>query len=201
VSAYLTSTSSCPYRASRQTATKDSTLLFLRWTIANSTHQLDPLPRIMLISLSAWLALPAALLPTVTAFYPYEYSDNSGSSSAARRTAPSSNTQPKTISFPLRRARAPLLPRDNLYNIVHSKDPAQKNSVAIDQDGRDISYLVAVTFGDSKEEYNLLLDSAASNTWVMAQDCVSDACTTHATFGKGDSSTLKVCYRMVFVQH
>ncbi|KAG9204487.1 hypothetical protein G6514_000946 [Epicoccum nigrum] len=51
--------------------------------------------------------------------------------------------------------------------------------------------MVAVTIGDSKEEYHLLLDSAASNTWVMGADCKTDACGTHTTFGKGDSSTLK----------
>jgi hypothetical protein len=83
--------------------------------------------------------------------------------------------------------------RQNGYNIVNSNDPKQANSVAIDQDGGDLSYMVAVTIGDSKEEYHLLMDSAASNTWVMGQDCLSDACKTHTTFGKGDSSSLKVC--------
>lgn len=80
-----------------------------------------------------------------------------------------------------------------MYNIVNSKDPGQDKSVAIDQDGKDLSYMVAVTFGDSKEEYHMLLDSAASNTWVMGQECKSEACKTHTLFGKGDSSTLKVC--------
>jgi hypothetical protein len=70
--------------------------------------------------------------------------------------------------------------------------------VAIDQDGRDISYVVAVTFGDGKEEYNLLLDSAASNTWIMSQDCDSEACKMHNTFGKGDSSTLTVCHQAIY---
>ena len=177
----------------RQTTIKDSTLLFLqRQTIGPSTHQLGPQLRIMHISQTAWLVLPAALLPTVAAFYPYGYADDSSPGSAARRTNPSSNTQSKTISVPIRRARTPLRSRQSVFNIVHSKDPSEKNSVAIDQDGRDISYVVAVTFGDSKEEYNLLLDSAASNTWVMAQDCESEACKMHNTFGKGDSSTLEV---------
>jgi hypothetical protein len=54
--------------------------------------------------------------------------------------------------------------------------------------------MVAVTIGDSSDEYHMLLDSAASNTWVMGQDCESEACKTHATFVKGDSSTLKVSY-------
>jgi hypothetical protein len=75
---------------------------------------------------------------------------------------------------------------------VNSNNPKEENSVAIDQDGSDLSYMVAVTIGDSEEEYHMLLDSAASNTWVMGQECSSEACKTHATFGKGDSSTLKV---------
>lgn len=64
--------------------------------------------------------------------------------------------------------------------------------MAIDQDGGDLSYMVAVKIGDSKEEYHLLLDSAASNTWVMGEDCKSEACRQHNTFGVGDSGTLKV---------
>jgi hypothetical protein len=80
-----------------------------------------------------------------------------------------------------------------VYNIIESKTPSQEKSVAIDQDGEDLSYMVAVTFGNSKEEYHMLLDSAASNTWVMGQDCKSEACKTHSLFGKGDSSTLQVC--------
>ena len=82
--------------------------------------------------------------------------------------------------------------QSNTYDIVDSKAPSQDKSVAIDQDGKDLSYMVSVTFGDSKEEYHMLLDSAASNTWVMGQDCKSQACKTHSLFGQGDSSTLKV---------
>ena len=44
------------------------------------------------------------------------------------------------------------------------------DSVAVDQDGNDLSYMVAVTIGDSKEEYHLLLDSAASK--ACAKACV-----------------------------
>lgn len=64
--------------------------------------------------------------------------------------------------------------------------------MAVDQDGSDLSYMAAVTVGDSKEEYHLLLDSAASNTWVMGADCKTNACRTHTTLGKSDSSTLQV---------
>jgi hypothetical protein len=149
-------------------------------------------------SLPAWLALSSAILPTVTAFYPYHYGPDS---TRSRRTPkPSSNTNVPSLTLPLRRVPTGLRTRQNAYDILNSNDPRQDNSVAIDQDGADLSYMVAVTFGDSKEEYHMLLDSAASNTWVMGQDCTSAACKTHSTFGKGDSSTLKVNLTYLYSQ-
>ena len=145
-------------------------------------------------SLSPWLALLATLIPTITAFYPYHYGDDSPSSNSRRTllSQPLSNPDPRPITLPIRRVPNPLRTRENAYSIINSTDPKQANSVAIDQDGQDLSYMVGVTIGDSKEEYLLLLDSAASNTWVMAQDCATEACKTHTLFGKGDSSSLKV---------
>lgn len=144
-------------------------------------------------SLPVWFGLASAILPTATAFYPYHYDPDTTPSSRSRRTSlPSSNTNPQSLTLPLRRVPTALRSRENTYNIANSNNPSQDNSVAIDQDGADLSYMVAVTFGDSKEEYHMLLDSAASNTWVMGQDCTSEACQKHSTFGKGDSATLKV---------
>jgi hypothetical protein len=158
----------------------------------------------MHISLPPWLALSAvALLPSAAAFYPYQYGDDNPVSNARRTPSlPASNADTRSITLPLRRVPSSqnLRARQNAYNIVNSNDPKQANSVAIDQDGGDLSYMVAVTIGDSKEEYHLLMDSAASNTWVMGQDCASAACKTHTTFGKGDSSSLKVRYSLVRVQ-
>ncbi|KAF1921985.1 aspartic peptidase domain-containing protein [Ampelomyces quisqualis] len=146
-------------------------------------------------SLLPWLALSAALLPTATAFYPYHYEDDSTTSNS-RRTPSSpavANTDSRSITLPIHRitTSSSLRTRQNAYKIVNSNDPKQANSVAIDQDGGDLSYMVAVTIGDSKEEYHLLLDSAASNTWVMGQDCRSNACKLHNSFGTSDSSSLK----------
>ncbi|KAF3034236.1 hypothetical protein E8E12_004454 [Didymella heteroderae] len=142
--------------------------------------------------LSTWLAVSATMWPAVTAFYPYQHNDGSTTTWSSRRNAKFSRRSSGSITLPLRRVPVPLHSRQqNTYSIVDSKDPSQENSVAIDQDGSDLSYMVAVTIGDSKEEYRLLLDSAASNTWVMGQDCKSDACGMHTTFGKGDSSSLK----------
>ncbi|KAF1835082.1 acid protease [Decorospora gaudefroyi] len=142
-------------------------------------------------SLPSWLALSAAILPTATAFYPYHYDPDSTSASSSRLRRKPDTPSASSITLPLRRVPAGLRSRENIYQIVNSKDPSQENSVAIDQDGSDLSYMVAVTFGDSTEEYHMLLDSAASNTWVMSQDCNAEACKTHATFGEGDSSTLE----------
>ncbi|CAE7193673.1 hypothetical protein CFE70_007243 [Pyrenophora teres f. teres 0-1] len=138
----------------------------------------------------SWLAISALLLDPAYAFYPYSPSFANGvappSSRSLGAVSPDSNT--RSLTLPIRRVPTR---RQNDYNIVNSRDPKQANSVAIDQDGKDISYMVAVSFGDSKEEYHMLLDSAASNTWVMGQDCSTDACKMHNLFGKGDSSSLK----------
>jgi hypothetical protein len=147
----------------------------------------------MYITLPTWLALSTALLPsTVTAFYPYHHPDDSISSHSRRTSSHFSNTAGRSPTLPLRRVPTSLQTRQNTHSVVSSGDPKQANGVAIDQDGGDLSYMVAVTIGDSREEFHLLLDSAASNTWVMGQDCASEACKTHNTFGKGDSGSLKV---------
>ncbi len=147
--------------------------------------------------LPSWLAVTAAVFfPTATAFYPYHFDDisSSGSSSSvrSRHVSSNANANDRSLTLPLRRVVAP---RQNSYTIVNSNTPSQQNSVAIDQDGNDISYMVAVTFGTSKKVYHLLLDSAASNTWIMAATCSSAPCKSHNTLGTGDSSSLKVCLR------
>ncbi|KAA8619810.1 Asp domain containing protein [Pyrenophora tritici-repentis] len=138
----------------------------------------------------SWLAISALLLHPTYAFYPYSPSSANGAAPPSSRSldATSFDSNSRSLTLPIRRVPTR---RQNVYNIVNSRDPTQSNSVAIDQDGKDISYMVAVSFGDSKEEYHMLLDSAASNTWVMSQDCSTDACKTHTLFGKEDSTSLK----------
>ena len=152
------------------------------------------------------LAVGYALLSTASAFYPYERTSGdptTTSSSSSRRNAlplpnlhpvprSSSSTGSRSITLPLPLYRGSLGARDNTYDIINGNDPKQKNSVAVDQDKNDISYMAAVKIGDSQEEYKLLLDSAASNTWVMSEDCTTEACGKHNLFGKSDSKTIKV---------
>lgn len=148
-------------------------------------------------SVCAAACLSISILPTVTAFYPYKphYGGDNSNGNAHRRaqqtTPETTNTiaHGSAIALPLRRVPTR---RENKYTIVKSKAPSQKNSVAIDQDGPDFSYMVAIGIGSSTEEYHLLLDSAASNTWVMGKGCGSKACGSHNTFGEGDSDSVKV---------
>ncbi|KAF2709183.1 acid protease [Pleomassaria siparia CBS 279.74] len=150
-------------------------------------------------SICAAACLFTSVLPTAKAFYPYHPEYHGGDDNERRAQGSIATTRATThqhqdhrsITLPIRRVPIPNR-RENKYTIVKSETPTQKNSAAIDQDGPDFSYMVAVTIGSSKEEYHLLLDSAASNTWVMGQECKSAACASHNTFGDQDSTTLKI---------
>ena len=64
------------------------------------------------------------------------------------------------------------------------------NSAAIDQDGTDYSYFAEVQLGSNAKTLYMLLDTGASNTWVMGPDCTSPACSTHLSYGPNDSTSL-----------
>jgi hypothetical protein len=126
-------------------------------------------------------------------FYPF-YIPTSDEDHTSK-TSPRAVQRPRSNDHaPLRmRLRRILTKRKNSFSIIPAADPKQANSLGIDQDGTDFSYFCAFKIGTSQEEYYLLLDSAASNTWVMGSGCSTDACTIHNTFGPPDSSSLKVC--------
>lgn len=84
--------------------------------------------------------------------------------------------------------------RQNKFSILLADSPQQSNSAGVNQDGTDFSYFASLKFGSSTKTFFLLLDSAASNTWVMSADCTTSACGLHTTFGSSDSSSLKVRY-------
>lgn len=135
-----------------------------------------------------------SLLPLVSAFYPYVpvypiIHSRKDLYKSVRHAEDALNPRDDSISLGIRRT---LTRRTNKYNIISAQPPTQSNSVAVDQDGTDFSYMVTITFGTSSEEYHMLLDSAASNTWIMGGDCTSDVCNTHNTFGNGDSTSLTI---------
>lgn len=130
---------------------------------------------------ATWLSSLAAclsLLPSASAFYPHD--------PASKRNE---NLPAAPLSFRIRRTP---IKRANTYNIVTAVSPTQTNSVGVDQDGSDYSYMASIQFGSSKDNYHLLLDSAASNTWVMSAECTTDVCSKHNTLGPEDSNSLTV---------
>ena len=82
--------------------------------------------------------------------------------------------------------------RKNNYNIDYGSAPTGKDSLTVDEDGTDYSYFSALQFGSSGETLLMLIDSGASNSWIMGSDCTSSACGDHNTFGSANSNTLKV---------
>ena len=81
--------------------------------------------------------------------------------------------------------------RDNEYDIVTAAQPAQTNSMAVDEDGTDFSYFTALHFGSSEKLMYMLIDTGAANTWIMGASCTSETCEKHNTFGEKDSDTLR----------
>lgn len=81
--------------------------------------------------------------------------------------------------------------RANKYEIVKGTQPKQANSVAIDQDGTDYSYICTIQVGASGKAMQMLIDTGAANTWMMGSDCSSEPCLAHNTFGAKDSISLR----------
>lgn len=135
--------------------------------------------------LASWTAVLSAL-PLATAFYPYAFD----ASPLRARGEPSAGADAAlSFALPLRRTRTK---RDSQFKVVSATEPTQTDSVAVDTDGNDFSYFSTLRFGSSDNEYNLLLDSGAANTWVMGSECATDSCAKHNTLGSSDSSSLKV---------
>lgn len=82
--------------------------------------------------------------------------------------------------------------RAEKFEIVKGLQPKQANSVAIDQDGTDYSYICTIQVGASGKAMQMLIDTGAANTWIMGSDCSSEPCLAHNTFGAKDSTSLRV---------
>lgn len=159
----------------------------------------------------------ATLAQLSSAFYPYlqtvdthssthytrELSQHKRSPSSLRSSnpdetigTPQSIHQPRDTNQGAMRVSVQRRPakRQNKFNVLAADEPKQSNSAGVDQDGTDFSYFASFQFGKSSKIFYLLLDSAASNTWVMSSTCTTDACGIHTTFGQSDSSSLQVRY-------
>jgi hypothetical protein len=100
------------------------------------------------------------------------------------------NAAPPTPT-PAVRSRLTRVKRSNQFAIIQAEQPTTPNSVGVDQDGHDYSYMIKMEFGSDKTTLEMLMDTAAVNTWVMASSCTMPACAVHNTFGPDDSTTLQ----------
>ncbi|KAI4167600.1 MAG: hypothetical protein LQ343_007098, partial [Gyalolechia ehrenbergii] len=82
--------------------------------------------------------------------------------------------------------------RDNRYDFVTASPPTQTNSESIHNDGTDFSYFASIDFGSSGKTLYMLVDTGATNTWVMGSECKSEVCADHNTFGASDSTSIEV---------
>lgn len=103
----------------------------------------------------------------------------------------SSTEERRSQKTPIRDTGASLKRADN-YEIIKGTQPKQANSVAIDQDGTDYSYIITIQVGASGKAMRMLIDTGAANTWMMGSDCASEPCLAHNTFGAKDSTSLRV---------
>ncbi|KAF5133785.1 putative aspartic-type endopeptidase CTSD [Metarhizium anisopliae] len=79
--------------------------------------------------------------------------------------------------------------RASQYNIMDATESNEAMAAGINQDGTDYSYFVKAGLGSKGKQVYLLVDTGAGSTWVMGSGCTDTSCSTHTTFGPGDSST------------
>ncbi|KZF25698.1 acid protease [Xylona heveae TC161] len=75
------------------------------------------------------------------------------------------------------------------YTIATGAQPTETDSMALEQDGNDISYLAAFEIGSGSTPLNLLIDTGAGDTWVMGSNCTTKSCQAHHVFNQTDSKS------------
>ncbi|RKF81672.1 Aspartic-type endopeptidase ctsD [Golovinomyces cichoracearum] len=76
-------------------------------------------------------------------------------------------------------------------SIIPPVPPNTPLSAGIFQDGNDFSYFAEVYLGSEKSKMYMLLDTGASLSWVMGEDCTNPICKSRNTFGAQNSSTFE----------
>ena len=137
-----------------------------------------------------YLLATLALADHAVAFVPYKHAVRSGSGlhSFDRRS-----TGAIKKSGQLRLIERKTHPkRENNFDINIANTPSQPNSIGINYDEAGDLYFSVAKFGTSDEVYQLLVDTGATESWVMGSSCEAEVCSLHTTLGPEDSTTLKV---------
>jgi DNA-directed RNA polymerase subunit F len=91
--------------------------------------------------------------------------------------------------------------RKNTYAVSKPATPTAPNSAGIYQYGPDYSYFIRVQVGEAQQPFYMLLDTGASNTWIMGSDCESDACHLHDTFDPSSSKSWRTKNKGFTIQY
>ncbi|KAK2460906.1 hypothetical protein APHAL10511_007376 [Amanita phalloides] len=81
---------------------------------------------------------------------------------------------------------------DKANTVTHAKTPTTPDSLGLDIEANDISYLAIVDIGTPPEKYSLIMDSGSADMWVGSENCVSEAgggCGNHNFLGPQSSSS------------
>ncbi|PGH16456.1 hypothetical protein AJ79_01787 [Helicocarpus griseus UAMH5409] len=145
--------------------------------------------------LSSWL-LPAAWLSTgVTAFYPVKYNvrPSQPSGDIKQRFYPyNTGKRPHKDGKDLLKMDIVKTRRENKFEAVFSDNTTMPHSMPIHTDGFDYSYFSVIDFGSERQPMYMLIDTGASNTWLISTNCTLEPCLLHNTFGAEDSKSLSV---------
>ncbi|KAK3293451.1 uncharacterized protein B0H64DRAFT_345970 [Chaetomium fimeti] len=98
-------------------------------------------------------------------------------------------------------AGSELSKRKNTYAVSKPATPTAPNSAGIYQYGPDYSYFIRVQVGEAQQPFYMLLDTGASNTWIMGSDCESDACHLHDTFDPSSSKSWRTKNKGFTIQY
>ncbi|KEY72731.1 hypothetical protein S7711_02519 [Stachybotrys chartarum IBT 7711] len=87
-------------------------------------------------------------------------------------------------------SKGPIAKRDNQFEVMEAADTDQTGSAGLHQDGSDMSYFVQIQLGSEGREYYMLVDTGAGSSWIMSDQCRTEACTLHDTYGPSQSESI-----------
>jgi len=76
--------------------------------------------------------------------------------------------------------------------VTAADSPKTNNSLGLDIDGTDISYLATIQIGNPPRDFSILMDSGSADFWVGSEDCTSTSgggCGDHVFLGPQSSTS------------
>ncbi|PFH53096.1 hypothetical protein AMATHDRAFT_138478 [Amanita thiersii Skay4041] len=83
---------------------------------------------------------------------------------------------------------------DTPDGVTAANQPSTPNSLGLDIEGHDVSYLSTIQIGNPPRDFILLMDSGSADMWVGSENCQSEAgggCGNHNFLGPNSSNSFK----------